>query len=134
MFSTKLVENRLFVPCIVVTDVPMIHTFIMDTGAKYTCCSYKNINPVLTEAECSGLPTKVIGGFVGNAGVKFYHYPVKQFIIGNIDLKSRKVWITFNQLATDDVLGVDLLQDVSFLYKRKSREIVFFDDNTVKIG
>ena len=80
------------------------------------------------------MPTKVIGGFVGNAGVKFYHYPIKQFIIGNIDLKSRKVWITFNQLATDDVLGMDLLQDVSFLYKRKSREVVFFDDNTVKIG
>ena len=51
MFSTRLNKNKRFMlPCIVVTELPIKHIFLVDAGAKYTCCNIANINFNLEES------------------------------------------------------------------------------------
>ena len=129
MFSTRLKSDRFYIPCIVMTDVPIIHSFIVDTGAKYTCCSYKNINRDLREEDFKDCEYRLLGGLVTGSEIKFYKYRAKQFTVGNINMGIRDIWITFDDLATDDVLGMDIMKDVTFLGNSNSRELLFFDDS-----
>ena len=127
MFSTRLNDRRCTIPCIVLTEAPIIHSFVVDTGAKYTCCSYRNINPELSEQMFTSAPRKCLGGLVEGAGIWFYGYRVNQFTIGNISLGEREIWVTFDRLATDDVLGMDILKDVFFLNVTNRDRLIFSD-------
>ena len=132
MFSTKLVENRYYVPCIVMTGFPIVHSFIVDTGAKYTCCSFKNIDPTLKEDSFSGAEIKTLGGMVAGTDLIFYRYHTKQFTIGNINMGERDIWITFDDMATDDVLGMDILQDINYFGNAKTKQLEFRTDDEVR--
>ena len=125
MFSTKLVENRYYIPCIVLTDVPIVHSFIVDTGAKYTCCSYKTIDFTLTEDSFVDADVKILGGIVSGAEIRFYKFHAAQFTVGNISMGERDIWITFDDLATDDVLGMDILQDITFISDSRKKVLEF---------
>lgn len=125
MFSTRLVDNRYYVPCVVLTEVPIVHSFIVDTGAKYTCCSYKSVDMKLREEDFVQAPKKVLGGIVSGAEIQFYAYKCRQFTIGNISMGERILWITFDRLATDDVLGMDILQDITFIGDGGTKEMRF---------
>ena len=125
MFSTKLVENRYYIPCIVLTDVPIVHSFIVDTGAKHTCCSYKTIDFTLNEDSFADADVKILGGIVSGAEIRFYKLHAAQFTVGNISMGERDIWITFDDLATDDVLGMDILQDITFISDSRKKVLEF---------
>ena len=129
MFSTKLVENRYYIPCIVLTDVPIVHSFIVDTGAKYTCCSYKTIDFTLNEDSFADADVKILGGIVSGAEIRFYKFHAAQFTVGNISMGERDIWITFDDRVKDNVLGMDILQSISFMQYADSKELHFFTDS-----
>ncbi|MDE7478103.1 MAG: retroviral-like aspartic protease family protein [Lachnospiraceae bacterium] len=128
MYNTNMMNNRYVVRCLRVSaDVKAIN-FIVDTGAKFSCCNYELINGNLEEKELSGNKIKWIGGFIKGYGVKFYQYRLKQFTIGNIDMGIQDIWITFDERVTDTVLGMDMLQKIIFTANPYNKKIYFCKD------
>ena len=107
----------------------------MDTGAKYTCYYAKALDSSLRENQFNNSPTKYLSGFIDNGNnkmsvVKYYQYQVSQFTIGNIDLGKQMVWVTFDARAMDSIIGMDILQQVSFLQYANTKEIHFFQSES----
>ena len=135
MYSTRFDhENRYVVTCITNQDksnVRLVDT-IVDTGAKYTCYCVGALNRSLREQDFSNSRSIRIGGLIrdeGNRGaVTFYEYHVKQFTIGSIDMGERCIWITFDRRVKDNVLGMDILQSISFMQEADERTLHFFQN------
>ena len=104
MYSTRLRNDRYLVDCLTISDKIAIGKFVVDTGAKYTCCNYCVIDSTLEETQFSDTEIKYIGGFVKGEIVKFYKYPLKQFTVGNIDMEEQNIWLTFDERVTDIIL------------------------------
>ncbi len=43
MYSTKLKDERFIVECITLLKRVRVIQFVVDTGAKFTCCNYKEL-------------------------------------------------------------------------------------------
>ncbi len=112
MYSTSIRDNRFQIECIAVSNKIRSAKFIVDTGAKFTCCHYTLIDWDICEENL--LNNEMIGGFVKGLPVKFYKYSLNRFTIGNIDLGEQSLWITFDERITDTVLGMDILQQIIF--------------------
>ena len=104
MYSTSMINERYFVECLAVTDEVVIEKFIVDTGAKYTCCQYRVINKFLKEEYFRGKEIKYMGGLIRGEIVRFYKYSLKQFTIGSVDMGEQDIWITFDERVTDIIL------------------------------
>lgn len=131
MYSTNLGDNRYLVRCLTVAEDINVNKFIIDTGAKFTCCNYGFIDKDMQENGLSDCETKLIGGLIKGEFVKFYRYRLKQFSIGNIDMKEQDIWITFDPRVTDIVLGMDILKQVIVITNPYNQMIYFckdFDD------
>ena len=103
--------------------------FIIDTGAPHTSCSFNCVNPSLKEQNLVGnFRSGVFGGYVENVGVVHYLYPVDNFYVGSLDLGKQEVWITFDDRANANLLGLDLLQNLTFLQSRDSKQLLIFRD------
>lgn len=74
MCSTRLRNDTYLVDCLMVSDKIAIGKFIVDTGAKYTCCNYCAIDSTLEESQFFDYEIKYIGGLVKGEIVKFYRY------------------------------------------------------------
>lgn len=128
MYSTSIKDSKCLAECIIVSnDINMIK-FVIDTGAKYTCCHSKIIDIHLAEKDLAGNEVKLLGGFVKGAFVKYYQHRMKQFTIGNIDMGEQDIWITFDERVTDTVLGMDILQQVIFTANPYNKRIYFCKD------
>ena len=114
-YSTSIKDNKYQIQGIVVSDKVRSVKFIVDTGAEYTCCHYTSVNLSICEENLITAETKLFGGFVKSLPVKFYKLRLQQFTIGNIDMGSQEIWVTFDERVTDTVLGVDILQQVIFM-------------------
>lgn len=137
MYSTSIEDNRCLVKCLTVSRYIASENFIVDTGAKYTCCSYAVIDDALTEDKLTDCKTKLIGGLVRGSMVKFYQYRLRQFTIGNIDMGAQDIWITFDERITDIILGMDILRQVVFVMNPCDQRIYFckeFDEYCKMIG
>ena len=128
MYSTRLRNDRYLVDCLTVSDKVTIGKFVVDTGAKYTCCNYCVIDSTLEEAQFSDSDIKYIGGFVNGEIVKFYKYPLKQFTVGNIDMEEQSIWLTFDERVTDIILGMDILKQVIIISNPYNQKIYFCKD------
>ena len=107
-----MINERYFVECLAVTDEVVIEKFIVDTGAKYTCCQYRVINKFLKEEYFRDKEIKYMGGLIRGEIVRFYKYSLKQFTIGSVDMGEQDIWITFDERVTDIILGMDILKRV----------------------
>ena len=125
MYSTNIKDNRYLVKCITLLEQTQILKFIVDTGAKFTCCNYTSVGFEISEENFAGNETKFLGGFVKGAPVKFYKCRMRQFAIGNIDMGVQDIWITFDDRVTDAVLGMDILQQVIFIANAYNKKIYF---------
>ncbi len=125
MYSTRLkTESRRYTArCILNRSGPKVVDFVMDTGAKFTCCSYKSVNPALREEDFKSIDTKVIGGIVSGSTLRLYRYHVGQFTVGTVDMGEQDIWITFDNRATDDVLGMDILQKLYLFQDKEKLEV-----------
>ncbi len=128
MYSTNIKDNKYPVICFAVLERVQIVYFIVDTGAMFTCCNYTSLDKSLREKDLADSETKLLGGFVKGMPVKFYKLRLKQFAIGNIDMGSQDIWVTFDERVTDTVLGVDILQQVIFLANPYNKKIYFCKD------
>ncbi|MBR1738109.1 MAG: hypothetical protein IJ736_14035 [Firmicutes bacterium] len=119
---------RYIATCIINHDIVRVVESIVDTGALYTCYAAKLIDTSLEKEDFIKNESKIIGGFVygKNNGVEIYRYGVKQFTIGNVDMGSREIWITFDKRVEVNVLGMDILRSVNYLQFDNSDEMVFF--------
>ena len=129
MYSTSIRNNRYLVQCITVFVKIRTVKFIVDTGARFTCCNYTSLELDIHENDLIDCEIKFLGGFVKGLPVKFYKCTLKQFTIGNIDMGKQDVWITFDMRVTDTVLGMDILQQVIFTANPYNKKIYFCKDS-----
>lgn len=113
---------------IVVSDKIRPTAFVVDTGARFTCCHYTSVDIDIREKDLRMCEIKFLGGFVKGSPVKFYRYGLKQFTVGNIDLGKQNVWVTFDDRVTDTVLGMDILQQVIFAANPYNKKLYFCKD------
>lgn len=128
MYSTNLKDNRYLVRCLTVARNINVNEFVIDTGAKFTCCNCGFIEPDVRELELAGCETRSIGGFIKGEFVKFYQYQLRQFSIGNIDMAQQKIWVTFDSRITDMVLGLDILKQIIIVTNPYNQKIYFCKD------
>ena len=133
MYSTKCSSDlRYIVACITSRDQINLVDTIVDMGARRTCYQARLIDSALTEDQFKDKPYKLIGGFVGGKEIKnsvrFYQFQLQQFTIGNIDMGSQVIWITFDDRIQDNVLGMDILRSVCMLQYANEDELFFFKD------
>ena len=132
MYSTKLKpdNNRYIAKCIVNSSGPKVIDFVVDTGAKYTCCNYLSIDPKLEETDLSDREYKLLGGIIEGEVLKVYRYNASQFTIGSVDMSQQNIWITFDERATDDVIGMDILKQIHFYQDANNSEMYFSNDKS----
>lgn len=125
MYSTSLKNDRYLTRCLVsAKDINMVN-FIIDTGARFTCCNYKLVDESMREERLADCEMKLIGGFIKGEYVKFYRYWLKQFTIGNVDMEAQAVWVTFDGRVTDNVLGMDILKQIILITNPYNQKIYF---------
>ncbi len=61
MFVLNEADGRYTVKCIVNFKKHRIRDFVVDTGAKYTCCSYDYVDSSLNEKDFKESRTKILG-------------------------------------------------------------------------
>lgn len=127
VYSTKLTSDtkRYIAKCIVNKNGPKVVDFVVDTGAKYTCCSFLSVDTKLKEADFFEKESKFLGGIISGETIKVYKYNAAQFTIGSVNLGSKDIWITFDERVSDDVLGMDNLSTVNFLQDASKGELCF---------
>ncbi len=66
VYSTRLKSDiqRYIAKCIVNNNGPKVVDFVVDTGAKYTCCSFLSIDPKLKECSFEKGEYKLLGGII----------------------------------------------------------------------
>ena len=115
--------------CLVYANIGRMVEFVVDTGARYTCVSYRKVNKMLRAEEMKGIEYKVFAGYAKDgSGIVHYKYRVNRFDIGDIHLGEQDIWITFDQNASDSILGMDMLQQVTFLQIENMGKLIFFQN------
>ena len=128
MYSTKLKDERYSVECIVLLGKVRVIQFVVDSGARFTCCNYKVFDKNMHEEDFAGCEIKTIGGFIEGSVVKFYRCSLKQFTIGNIDMQEQDIWVTFDKRVKETVLGMDILKQITFTANPHNQMIYFCID------
>jgi len=127
VYSTKLKSStrRYVAKCIVNRNGPRVVDFVVDTGAKYTCCSSMSIGVKLSKEQLAGIESRLLGGMISGSILRVYKYHVQQFSVGTVDMDEQDIWITFDPRATDDFLGMDILRNAFFLQDADKEELYF---------
>lgn len=131
MFSTNIKDDRCIVACLLVSKGKYVtdEKFVVDTGAKYTCCRYTVVDKTLEEKKLrDSSDFRLIGGMVEGEYLKFYKYHLNQFTIGNVDVGGQDIWITFDDKITDIILGMDILKQVIMVVNPYHQKIHFCKD------
>lgn len=74
VYSTNLKDNRYKINCITIAKEIRVIKFIIDTGARITCCNYRAIDKSMQECELRGSESKLIGALIKGEAVRFYRY------------------------------------------------------------
>ena len=110
----KLKDNRITVQCNIIKNGKLkFIRAVYDTGAKYSCFRASYISSDLNEKELMGHDEKLLAGFVGTTASKFYQFHVERLALGNVDLGAQEIWITFDENVTTNVIGYDILSQVT---------------------
>ena len=130
MYSVKLKDNRITVQCNVIKNkkIKFIRA-VYDTGAKYSCFRASYIDSSRSEDEFVGHEKKLLAGFVGATASKFYRFHVDRLALGNVDLGAQDVWVTFDENVTTNVIGYDVLGQVTRASFANSAVEMFFSSN-----
>ena len=114
MYSVKLKDNRITVQCNMLKSGKLkFIRAVYDTGAKYSCFRASYISSYLNEESLTGHEEKLLAGFVGTVASKFYQFHVERLALGNVDLGAQEIWITFDENVTTNVIGYDILSQVT---------------------
>lgn len=134
MYSISGDNYRYTATCIKkeLNEPPLFVDAIIDTGAIMTCFPASVIMPGVCKNNINTSRSIDIGGFVDDKNkVRFYAVKVMQFVIGNIDLGAQTIWITFSDKVADSVIGMDILQKLSFMQDSKRRLHICKNDSEI---
>ena len=115
VYSTSIKNDRSIIACLLVSRGKYVtdEKFVIDTGAKYTCCRYTVVDKTLEEKKLRNFSDfRLIGGMVEGEYLKFYKYHLNQFTIGNVDMGEQDIWIIFDDRITDIILGMDIPKQI----------------------
>ena len=129
MYSTNIKDNRCIVDCLAVSHKISMEKFVVDTGAKFTCCNYRVIDGRLKEREFLNHEERHLGGLVKGQFLRFYRLTLQQFTIGNIDMGRQNIWITFDERITDIILGMDILKQIIMITNPYHQQVYFCKDS-----
>lgn len=71
VYSTNIRGDRCIVDCLAVSNKISMDKFVVDTGAKFTCCNYRVIDGQLKEEGLLNCEERYIGGLVKGQFLKF---------------------------------------------------------------
>lgn len=128
MYSTNINHDRCRVDCIIVAEDIAVENFIVDTGARYTCCNYCFVSGRLDVERLKGNEAHNIGGMIEGDKVCFYRYSLRQFTVGNIDMGRQDIWVTFDERVTDIILGMDILKQIIMITNPYNQQVYFCKD------
>lgn len=130
MVESTLLNYRYNQNCVIFADIGKDVQFLIDTGACWTTCHYSSINKFWRESDFSEAPYTYFGGYSGerNIGAKHYKYHLNKFQIGDINLGERDIWVTFDKNVNENLLGLDILQYITFVQIAGTGKFVFFKD------
>ena len=127
MYSVKLKDNRITVQCNILKNGKLkFIRAVYDTGAKYSCFRASYIDSAMLEEKIIGHEKKLLAGFVGATVSKFYRFHLEGFALGNVNLGAQDIWITFDENVTTNVVGYDVLSQVTRASLANSGEEIFF--------
>ena len=127
MYYANLRNNRVVVKCTVLNGEKIkFVSAVYDTGARYSCFSANIIDHSLSEKDVEGAEYKMLAGFIGEEASKFYKYEVQQFAFGNIPLGNQSIWITFDEKVTTNLVGYDIIRQISRMSPANSDKEYFF--------
>ncbi len=129
MYNTNIKDNRCIVDCLAVSHKISMEKFVVDTGAKFTCCNYRVIDGRMKERDFWNCEERHLGGLVKGQFLRFYRLTLQQFTIGNIDMGSQNIWITFDERITDIILGMDILKQIIMVINPYSQQVYFCKDS-----
>ena len=103
---------------IVTTAHSTVLGFIADTGAHYSVIPASELGiPKGLEAKfLKGRRRVRFQGLIPSEPIYAYAYAVDRFIIGNVNLGTQTVWVSFDPRISNLLLGMDILQHVNFSY------------------
>lgn len=101
---------------------------VYDTGARYTCFRASAIDTGIKEDDCKEFESKYLSGFIGDSFSKFYKYRIDKLAYGTIDLGEQYIWLTFDENVTTNVVGYDIIKQVSRLSIANEDKEMFFGD------
>lgn len=64
VYSMCMKNDRYSVKCLIVSQYVASEDFIVDTGARFSCCNYRIVNGKMREDQLNDCETRYIGGFV----------------------------------------------------------------------
>lgn len=126
--SAKLVRDRVTISCIINRggDKKVLLRPIFDTGAMYTLLRANRLGRNLNKSDLNILDKRVITGFAKDRPFEIYKIKVLQLTVSNISLENKYIWVTFDDLVSDDVIGFDILKDLNFFYNNLDSTIHIF--------
>ena len=114
MYCVNLQDNRIVVSCNILNEGKIRFLSVTyDTGARYSCFRADLLSGALKETDCAHAETKYLTGFIGEEASLFYKYRVDKFAFGNIDLGEQSIWITFDDRVTANLVGYDIIRQIS---------------------
>lgn len=131
VYSTSIKNDRSIIACLLVSRGKYVtdEKFVIDTGAKYTCCRYTVVDKTLEEKKLRNFSDfRLIGGMVEGEYLKFYKYHLNQFTIGNVDMGEQDIWIIFDDRITDIILGMDIPKQIIMVVNPYHQKIQFCKD------
>jgi len=104
---------------------------VVDTGAILTCYTAGSLRNLKDINSIKMHKCRNIRGFGGEEvnSVKIYNYNVSNFILGSLNIGEQSIWLTFDERVEDNVLGMDILSQVSFLQRQKDNVMLFCKDD-----
>ena len=116
--SAKLVRDRVTISCIFNRgeNKKVLLRPVFDTGAMYTLLRASRLGRNLSKSDLDIVDKRVITGFAKDRPFEIYKIKVLQLTVSNISLEEQYVWVTFDDLVSDDVIGFDILKNLNFFY------------------
>ena len=92
----------------------------------YTLVRANRLGRNLNKSDLNILDKRVITGFAKDRPFEIYKVEVLQLTVSNISLENKYIWVTFDDLVSDDVIDFDILKDLNFFYNNLDSTIHIF--------
>lgn len=125
-------SNRVKVGCICNTFSKKykIVEAIFDTGACVTLFSAKALGTMFSKQDVVAKTRGIsISGFATDRPIIVYRVKINQLTLGTLDLEEQYIFITFDDAVKTNVVGMDIISQLSFYYSNDVKRLCIFKNN-----